>query len=173
SVFLPVELISFKATYQDGICILKWKIGQPETASGFVVERSADGRNWTDIIPVKAHNNQADYEAVDVNPQPRINYYRLRMTDINQVINYSMVLKIFNPGQNRPLKIYPNPAGRKITINGKLQPGPVYLYDLAGKLIWTKQISGQQTITEVELPELQKGIYLIRIGQSTSKITIR
>ena len=173
SVFLPVELISFKATYQDGICILKWKIGQPETASGFVVERSADGRNWTDIIPVKAHNNQADYEAVDANPQPRINYYRLRMTDINQVINYSMVLKIFNPGQNRPLEIYPNPAGRKITINGKLQPGPVYLYDLAGKLIWTKQISGQQTITEVELPELQKGIYLIRIGQSTSKITIR
>ncbi len=173
SLLLPVELISFKATYSQGSTILKWKIAQPETAMNFIVERSSDGRNWINIETVTAIATVADYRSVDPAPAVNTNYYRLRMTDINRVINYSPVQKVFIPGVNTQVKIYPNPAKRKIIITGSIVPSSeISLYDLAGKLLLTRKIDTQQPLNEIDLPPLPAGIYMIRAGNTIQKLSI-
>jgi hypothetical protein len=169
---LPVELISFRAGYKDGTSVLKWEIAQPETALNFVVERSGDGRTWTVIHLVEAQSAVSHYEATDRSPLPKTNFYRLKMTDINLVVNYSPIQKVYIAGGGDPIKVYPNPASGKITITGKVYADELTIYDLSGRLLWKKRIQSRQTVTEVLLPDLPAGVYLLRIGEKLSKLSI-
>ena len=169
---LPVELISFKATYRDGTTLLKWQIAQPETALNFSVERSGDGRAWKTIQLVHAHPDISDYEAADKSPMPKTNFYRLKMTDIEHVVSYSTIQKIFIPPGNEPFKIYPNPARNKVLISGNQSFKEIILFDISGKLLWKNTITSRLTIAELDLPELPDGIYFIKAGPYVKKLSI-
>ena len=49
----------------------------------------------------------------------------------------------------------------------------ITLYDLSGKLLWRKKITTRQSIMEVDLPALSRGIYLIKAGDTVKKLVIR
>jgi DNA-binding beta-propeller fold protein YncE len=63
------------------------------------------------------------------------------------------------------IKIYPNPASSSVIIDMSMtQPGNAELYitDLSGKLIYSKEISGQRTNT-VSLTDFAEGIYMLQV----------
>ncbi len=171
-LLLPVELISFTAVYKNEAAVLRWQIAQPETAHGFVVERSNDGRAWTAIHAQPAIASKTVYDASDPGPVPGMNYYRLKMTDINGEVNYSPVQKIYIPSIQERVRIYPNPANRKIIITGPLATNEIDLFDLSGKLLWKRIIDRRQTAHEIDLPELPAGVYVIKAGDVTRKLSI-
>ena len=174
SLLLPVELVWFKATYTNGQTTLNWKVAQPETAGRFIIERSGDGKNWIKISEQPAMENVSDYQDIDVSPQPKTNFYRLKMMDKSNVVTYSSIQKVFRPTKNDLIKIYPNPAHKKIILTGNIAPyTALSLFDLSGKLLWRKNIISNQNNVEIDLPDLSVGIYVIKIDGVVKKLVIR
>lgn len=77
---------------------------------------------------------------------------------------------------NSNIKIYPNPFMNQFIVLIKPQntaTGTFRLYDGAGKLYFTKQVSLQEGITQVinftNMQSLQKGMYILRFSDGISK----
>ncbi len=174
SYLLPVELIWFKAQYINGHALINWEIAQQENADHFIIERSADGKTWVMIGEQPVLNHVTLYKDLDLAPLPYINYYRLKLVDKNNAVVYSPVRKIYAGRDNDQVRIFPNPAQRKVTVSGNFFPrSKLNLFDISGKLLWQTQFNGRQTRVDIELPNLLPGIYLIEIEGVKKKLIIR
>ena len=63
------------------------------------------------------------------------------------------------------ISLYPNPARESLFISG-VEDEDLTIFDLSGKVI--RQVRCYQADSEIEIPELLPGIYLIRIGDGQS-----
>jgi hypothetical protein len=147
----------------------------PETGERFIVERSGNGFTWIQIDEQPVVEEILDYQHIDPSPQTGTNFYRLKMIDKINTISYSAIQQIFVPSKNDLIKIYPNPAHKKIIITGNVFPQTeLFLFDLSGKLLWRKNVpTNQSSLREIDLPELSRGIYLLKIGDVVKKLIIR
>ncbi len=174
SYLLPVELVWFKARYTNEQTVLNWEVALPETGGHFIVERSGDGNNWKMMSEQPAMEGVSVYRDIDPSPQSKTNFYRLKMIDKNNVVTYSSIQKIFRPAKSDLIKIYPNPANKKIIITGNISTHTALsLFDLSGKLLWRKNIISNRNSMEFDLPVLSAGIYIIEIGEVIKKLIIR
>lgn len=143
---LPITLGNFKATkVSDYKAHLEWNTFKEENSKGFIVERSADGKQWGTIgfVPSQAvHGNsttELNYSLYDENPLEGKNLYRLKMVDLDESYMYSAIRTL---EFSRPLDInlYPNPAQDYVTVTSQ-QPVSIYVYDLSGKVVFHQPIS--------------------------------
>lgn len=81
---------------------------------------------------------------------------------------------------NSNIKIYPNPFKDQFIVLIKPQntaTGTFRLYDVVGKLYFTKQVSLQQGMTQVinfaNMQPLQKGMYILRFSDGISKQSLK
>ena len=84
--------------------------------------------------------------------------------------NYQLnVLTGINDIKNTNIKIYPNPTNNFINIEGltKNENNTIQIFDVQGKLVITKIITEKGTI---DLSELNKGVYVIKIGELAQRI---
>ena len=93
---LPLSLISFTANYRDGSTWLYWQTASEQNSSHFDIERSIDGINFLSIGNVIAAGNSSfikNYDFNDQHSQKGVNYYRLKMVDVDGKYNFSKFLK--------------------------------------------------------------------------------
>lgn len=163
---LPVTLIEFTAKKDEKqqAALLHWDVTNEINFNSYNVERSIDGRVFTQIGMVKAEGKAA-YDFTDNHPGNGINYYRLQMTSFDGSYSYSMV-RTLTFGKNEVLlHIYPNPVrDETITIHTTdktLDDKSGYVTDMAGKLILSFKLTGEKTTLDAHnwLP----GTYLIRL----------
>jgi hypothetical protein len=84
--------------------------------------------------------------------------------------NYQLnVVTGINDIKNSNIKIYPNPTNNIINIEGlnKNENNTIQIFDVQGKLVITKNITEKGT---VDLSELNKGVYVIKIGEIAQRI---
>jgi hypothetical protein len=84
--------------------------------------------------------------------------------------NYQLnVVTGINDIKNSNIKIYPNPTNNIINIEGlnKNENNTIQIFDVQGKLVITKTITEKGTI---DLSELNKGVYVIKIGEVAQRI---
>ena len=84
--------------------------------------------------------------------------------------NYQLnVVTGINDIKNSNIKIYPNPTNNIINIEGlnKNENNTIQIFDVQGKLVITKTITEKGTI---DLSELNKGVYVIKIGELAQRI---
>jgi hypothetical protein len=74
-----------------------------------------------------------------------------------------------NDIKNSNIKIYPNPTNNIINIEGltKSENTTIQIFEVQGKLVITKTINEKGTI---DLSELNKGVYVIKIGEVAQRI---
>ena len=74
-----------------------------------------------------------------------------------------------NDIKNPIIKIYPNPTNNIINIEGlnKNENKTIQIFDVQGKLVITKTIIEKGTI---DLSELNKGVYVIKVGELAQRI---
>ena len=74
-----------------------------------------------------------------------------------------------NDIKNSNIKIYPNPTNNIINVEGlsKNENNSIQIFDVQGKLVITKTITEKGTI---DLSELNKGVYVIKIGEVAQRI---
>ncbi len=163
---LPLTLLSFTAAKQSGnqhIAVLNWKVSEQVNTQSFVVERSADGVMFNEIGSKAAAGNYAGemaYAFTDVSPVRGLNYYRLRMMDINGLFTYSEV-KSLNFGETASIIITPNPAMDKLFVKGISAPVKVQVLDMAGKLLQINNVASQNEA--VDISGLASAVYVVQV----------
>ena len=172
SYLLPAELEWFNAQYINGHVALSWKVTQPELFNEFIIEKNSRANDWTAIGQSGSDGNISTYYHDDPSPQPGNNYYRIKLIKENNAFAYSSIRKIFVTRKNELIGIYPNPANKKIFITGINSSSQLILFDQAGKLLWKKNMISNQGNSEIDLPSLSTGIYIIKIGQTIKRLII-
>ncbi len=120
ATILPITLGDFNAIYANGFAQLKWNTVAENNTSYFDVERSTNGTAFTVIGKVNASGNSntnTEYSFSDLTVQKGIDFYRLKMVDIDGNIIYSKVLAMNTDAKGISLLlVYPNPFGQKVQV---------------------------------------------------------
>jgi uncharacterized repeat protein (TIGR03803 family) len=93
---LPIRILRFTGLLTEAGRVLNWTASQPAPGGWFQLQRSVDETNYAAIDSMGALSGTASYSYTDDAALPGVNvaYYRLKMTDVNQVLSYSNVVAI-------------------------------------------------------------------------------
>ncbi len=170
-LLLPSKLLYFRALLLDNKVRLNWEVLNPELAKYFTVERKNTNDQWMAVAGVNANDLQQQYAVIDNNPAAGYNQYRLRITEKNNSIVYSAIQQVYVDFAIKAFTVYPNPAVDKISIQGNFRkPSMLFLFDISGKLLLQKRLAN--IFTEVNLPFLSPGIYLLKVNETIQKLII-
>jgi hypothetical protein len=111
SVVLPVTLLDFKATKANDAIGLLWTTANEFSLAKYNVERSATGNNFYSIGSVPSTNTSfiKVYQWLDNAPLAGVNFYRLKILDLDGTFKYSMVVKM-DMNARKGISVYPNPV---------------------------------------------------------------
>ena len=89
-------LIEWKADPEQDKVVLQWKTSQENDVQKFVIERSIDNKNFTDIGEVISRGPGYQYRFEDTNlgRAKSIFYYRLRIVNRDGTFDYSDALQV-------------------------------------------------------------------------------
>ncbi|MCF0205889.1 MAG: T9SS type A sorting domain-containing protein, partial [Bacteroidales bacterium] len=175
---LPIELVSFTAECNESAAIISWTTATEKNNDHFVLERSADAENFSEIAVVAGAGNSIEtlnYSFTDYNMLGGDNYYRLAQVDYDGKRNYSEIIsaKCSDIAAESPIvTTYPNPFRDEITIslqNFNNQDAVIDIFDMLGRLVRTEKISStlNDTQTTLQLGELKNSTYSIRVSTAT------
>jgi hypothetical protein len=175
---LPVKLSAFNAQLKsNGSVSIQWASEFEVESEKFVVQRSLDGVNYTNIGEVASAGfsmSTKRYSLDDAQLGERDAYYRLNMVDIDGKSEFSKSIYVNNRkgnAGNASLKVFPNPFRADIQIVGvsasEVNRRNIKVYTVAGKEI-NYTISGSNAITlDNRAP---RGVYILRIHDKTFKL---
>ena len=171
---VPVSLLDFKAVLQNKSIMLQWEIATEKNLSTFVIERSADGNRFLPISSVVASGAGTftrNYSIVDKRPLEGINFYRLKMVDVDGKFTYSNIVAV-KINADKKLQIFPNPAKEILFVeaNGNNENATFEIIDAVGRKLKKIQILlNGKTSFSIDVSNLPKGIYNLILfkGQNT------
>ncbi len=117
---LPISLVSFDASVNNGIVYLKWETSSEIENDFFMIERSKDGITFEPLTKVEGagtSTQRLNYQARDTNPYHGTSYYRLSQTDFDGTISYFRVLVVRIEDFAEITKLYPNPVERDALLH--------------------------------------------------------
>jgi hypothetical protein len=118
NVALPVTLIDFKCKLGDNFILLEWSTSSEQNSKNFDIEKSTDGLNYHKIGSVNAAGNSSsrkDYSFRDLQLSS-LNYYRLRINDIDGKNKLSNIILIRNNAATQNLWVVNNPFRSYIDV---------------------------------------------------------
>ena len=168
---LPIELLSFDASCNNGVVDVMWITASESNNAYFTVERSVDNFFYETIGTVAGANNSTSalqYSFVDENPLPGVSYYRLRQTDFDQLT------EVFEPKSvescddgSFDVTVLQNGTGH-IGV-GVITDSPedlvVNVYDLSGRLVHHQGASVVEgyNLFDINNEDLVFGFYMLNI----------
>jgi hypothetical protein len=171
--FLPIELIVFTGDFEQKVVYLQWKTATETNNDYYVLEKSADGVNFSDLATIKSlapggtSQSPLSYNYIDQDLKDPVYYYRLRQVDLNKDSKRtnSISVKIYTAD----FSIFPNPNNGTFNINVPSvqlhEELSVKIYDAMGNLVHesTEPVKNQNitgSSVEVVPPQiLPKGVY--------------
>ena len=119
---LPLKLISFTAEIENNVVGLKWITASEENLKQFVIEKSYDNKNFSEVDQLPPHGDPGaknNYTFLDKLTEnfPSTVYYRLHSIDMNGKGEYSEI-RVVTRQKNSELNIsaYPNPVVNNLLV---------------------------------------------------------
>jgi len=165
---LPVNLVDFTAKLLNkNVVQLNWSTASEINNNYFEIENSVDNVNWTTIGKVKGngntnsvHNYQFSDNISNIQLLSSNIYYRIKQFDFDGKFQYSKIVSVdLKKTLKNDINIYPNPFTNNLTVNSST-PVTASIYNIEGRLILQKEISGNENINT---ENLLKGIYFVEI----------
>lgn len=177
---LPVVLLSFTGALKGNNVQLDWATTSEINSKEFIIERSNDGVSYRELtrVPAAGYSSTTkkytylDIEATDVN------YYRLKMVDLDGTSKQSDVVLIKNNSLSQAVSAVTNPFADHIGIRfAKLPKGEVALrlLDMSGKLITTARIYNplSSVIRLDNTGSLSQGLYVLQVENEGKQYSIK
>ncbi|MDX1902891.1 MAG: T9SS type A sorting domain-containing protein [Thermonemataceae bacterium] len=172
---LPLNLLFFTGEW-DKVNIqakLSWAFKTPVEAAYYVVERSTDEINFTEIGKIE-NTNANSYNFTDKTPLRGTNIYRIKQMGKDGKVNYSHNIRINNPIEEVWAidKLYPNPTTDRLNIEITSlaeELATIKLLNLQGLEVFNKEYvlkKGANTI-DFSVANLPKGTYLVLVRTAT------
>ena len=169
---LPLSLTSFKAAFNGKATQIKWTTDNEVNVSGFSIEKSLDGTNFSQVEFVTAKNNSSQnvYTLEDTKVKGGVSYYRLKLVDKNGAFKYSSIVAVKN---NSIIKaeVFPNPTKGNLTVShGEAEAGSsIKIMSLDGKQVKSLKVQAGSTQTGFSVSDLIKGNYIVVYESNGSK----
>lgn len=176
---LPLTWGVFTAVKKPEGIVLNWRTYQEVNTSGFIVERSTDGKNWQAIGKRLSNNKeQNNYTFTDLMPA-MLNYYRVKQVDMDGKFTYSKIIhQEVNLG-TAGLAVHSNPVtGGSITCKildkNLLMSGDVLLqiWNTSGALVFQMKTAPLPLLT-VQTGGLMPGQYILSVQNSNKLQQVR
>jgi len=158
---LPVEMVSFNAGVDERSVDLRWQTASEINNDHFTIERSTDGQHFENIMEIAGAGNSTtlrSYAATDEHPPAGHVYYKLRQTDYDgHYKEFNIESVIFESSDESFIRIenvYPNPFKDHIRIifnADHVQPINISIFDMGGKLIFSKESVTETGINKMEI----------------------
>lgn len=167
---LPVELSDFTVTSENRAANLSWTTTSESNSSHFEVQHSFDAKSWREIGRVKSKGTGSSlqrYGFIHDTPSGGINYYRLRMVDLDGSSGLGTIKSLEFPMQTNT-EVFPNPAGDIFSIRSDNweQVTGVELYNGIGVAAYR---SGSRPEKEIKTANLVPGMYILKITRANDK----
>ncbi len=171
SAILPVELIYFVAKPIACSVELAWEASAEEKFRHYEIQRSEDGFAFTTLaiqLP-QANRHGASYQYRDEQAN-ELNYYRLKMVDLDGSIEYSdLIYQKINCVADADLIVFPNPVSQYqevLTVKFKTFTSEEHLSitDMLGrevKRIVLEVAPETEHTVHLDISDLQKGAYYL------------
>ena len=180
---LPLDLLSFTAFLDKTNVDLKWTTASEKNVSHFAIERSSDGKNFSDAATIFAFGNTTQTQKENYSYADNISrvssniiYYRLRCIDIDGKYTYSptRIIKVGQQSADAKVMTYPNPFVNEMRVtlpqSWQGKESKIELFNANGQLVKAKEIASTSQTETIATNELGRGFYVIRITSDTEKM---
>jgi hypothetical protein len=164
---LPIELLSFNASYIQSEVVLDWVTASETDNDFFTIERSIDAQEWESIenIPGAGSSvNRIDYQTSDPNPHTGLSFYRLKQTDFDGSFSYSPIERVFVEDRDEIL-IRPVPSTNQVALvaGTEVLPSQVVVYNANGQRTYPNIVNTSSRELELDFTGMARGVYQIKI----------
>jgi len=167
---LAIQVGYFNASKGNAVNTLNWSAACNSSQATFEIERSADGKNFTTINAITASQARCalPFTYDDANPLAGVNFYRIKIIDVNGKTNYTSTVKVGAQQKDMMLVgVLPNPVSNTAQLNittSKKDKVELAIVSLEGKVVYsnTVQVQSGSSIVSIDVSNLAKGAYLIR-----------
>lgn len=160
---LPVTLIGFSVKRNENLTSLYWKTSRELNSDFFEVQQSDNGKKWNVLGSVKASlesSRDKEYDFQDLIPRQGMQYYRLKMVDVDGRFAYSGIRSL-DLESTVQLTAYPNPVSDKLNISANTELTRLKVTDLSGRTLL--EISKPKAGQELSLKTYPSGTYLLQL----------
>jgi hypothetical protein len=178
---LPVKLMGFQGTMNNGKVNLQWAVAQNEINDHFEVERSTDGKTFTTkgIVTATTKYGTENYSFGETVNSEKV-YYRLKMFDNNQVVTYSKILVFLTKtATSNGIKIITNPITDKLTLSyssASNQSVEIKVYDLSARIQLSQRMNayeGSNLISLTISSAFKTGMYVVELNNGAERQTAK
>jgi hypothetical protein len=165
---LPVTLISFQGISRLNEIELTWSTAMEKGFSHFVIQRSSNGTNFTDIGIVKGRGHdtteKSNYSFTDTSPIASILYYRLKAIDVDGSYEIFKPISVTFNGSPLGLTVSPNPIRQgkyfslKLPLDSKGN-AQLTLTDVKGKIVFSTHTNLENAY--ILQPVVKPGLYIL------------
>ena len=167
---LPVELSAFTATCSNGKALVNWTTESEARTNYFTIEHSVNGSSWNKVAQVNAQLNsesRTDYSYLINEPVTGTNYYRLRLTDMDESEEILSLVSL--NCENDEVTIYPNPTKGSLRVNASATDF-AGVFDASGRRIFENLTVLNKNQFEVDLSSFAAGLYYLQLGDKRFKL---
>ena len=170
----PAKIYLFKAVPMHGYNEIEWSAVAEQDTRRFIVEYSADGINYQTAGELTPFDGVYKLKHYTLDQQTFL--YRIRMEKKDgRFFNSSAFL--LGGIDARPVKLYPTIVeGNTVNLQMYLPVQRIQIISLDGKQVMQKDIGANAGFTQVSIPVMNKGTYLMTFygngWQSTEKFIV-
>jgi len=187
AVLSQSPVMNFNGKKEKNNVSLNWKFASTTGISGYSLERSLDGKEYTTVTS-KNYEGQDIPESnsyTDLASGSKSYAYRLKVTNMSGKVSYSQVIyfKDDNTSANKELNIYPNviQSGASIQVNSDAAlRSKLQVVDYAGRVVYNADVNLNKGINSFYLDvsgKIARGNYVVMLPvngtQLSQKIVIR
>ncbi len=175
STVLPIKLESFTVSPLGNNVVINWVVSEEVNVEGYDVEFANDGISFTSIGAIASVNStvRKTYSLIHKGSFSRINYYRLKIKDLDGSVKHSDVRKINFEKQNS-ISVYPVPAKEAITVTiaGVIinKPATIKVTSMDGRVVYRKSTASLSQAESIDVSKLLPGKYVISIISGNERI---
>jgi hypothetical protein len=169
---LPISKLLATATLAGDVASINWLTENEVNTSHFIVERSIDGANFTEIGQLAAGGNTTG-EATYTLPNNIAGltnkvYYRIKVVEADGKMKYSNIVTV-NINAGSKVKIWPNPFVDQISISLKADRNTqitVSIMDMMGRIYERRTytvVRGTNQLSVNKLSKLAAGTYTVKV----------
>lgn len=178
---LPIELTEFTATYNGSYIYLNWKTATEKNSHYFTIEKAIEGGEFTSMDKISAAGNSKSekiYTSNDLQPFVHgVNYYLLKQYDLDGTLSFEKMISLSVNEKMYEFSLFPNPAEETISLNLSDdfigENVEIEFINAVGEVIQKErigQLTSEQQIRVIDLKEVSKGFYFVRVVSGTGSI---
>lgn len=166
-----ISLLSFDATKDQNQVYLQWISSREIDNDYYIVEKSNDGLNYSELTIVDAKNNLsgAKYNTIDAHPAQGWNYYRLTSVETSGKKQIEGIRALLFESSDFTLDIFPNPASQYVTLQlSTAKDYMISVIDAFGKTVYQNNM--HTSSAQINTGTWATGTYFVKVddGQNAT-----